>query len=185
MKDDHRFILIFSHSIITTAQSEELRSGVALRRDYEVPVHRKVGATRLTALPRSSGPEEWQWSVSKGHRRPSTAMSRALLKLEWRHSSPDRKIGLLYEEEAAMRKNAKRSDGRKVEGQGQLWLRLPGLVREALYDTVIGTGLACVNEVLEAERARFCGARYQHQADRQALRAGTVASSLEFTRSAR
>jgi len=57
-------------------------------------------------------------------------------------------------------------------------LRLPGLVREALYDTVIGTGLACVNEVLEAERVRFCGVRYQHQAQRQALRAGTVASSL-------
>jgi putative transposase len=47
-----------------------------------------------------------------------------------------------------------------------------------LYDTVIGTGLACVNEVLEAERVRFCGVRYQHQAQRQALRAGTVASSL-------
>ena len=77
-----------------------------------------------------------------------------------------------------MRKNAKGSDGRKVGEQGQLWLRLPGLVREALYDTVIGTGLACVNEVLEAERARFCGVRYQHQAQRQALRAGTVGSSL-------
>jgi transposase-like protein len=38
--------------------------------------------------------------------------------------------------------------------------------------------LACVNEVLEAERVRFCGVRYQHQAQRQALRAGTVASSL-------
>jgi putative transposase len=77
-----------------------------------------------------------------------------------------------------MSKNAKGSDGRKVGEQGQLWLRLPGLVREALYDTVIGTGLACVNEVLEAERVRFCGVRYQHQAQRQALRAGTVASSL-------
>jgi putative transposase len=87
-------------------------------------------------------------------------------------------IGLLYEEEAAMSKNAKGRDGRKADEQGQLWLRLPGLVREALYDTVIGTGLACVNEVLEAERARFCGTRYQHQTQRQALRAGTVASSL-------
>ena len=77
-----------------------------------------------------------------------------------------------------MRKNAKGSDRRKAGEQGQLWLRLPGLVREALYDTVIGTGLACVNEVLEAERVRFCGVRYQHQAQRQALRAGTVASSL-------
>lgn len=87
-------------------------------------------------------------------------------------------IGLLYEEEAAMKKNANGSDGRKAGEPGQLWLRLPGLVREALYDTVIGTGLACVSEVLEAERARLCGTRYQHQTQRQALRAGTVASSL-------
>jgi hypothetical protein len=89
-----------------------------------------------------------------------------VLKLEWRHSSPDRKIGLLYEEEAAMKRNAKRRDERKVGEQGQLWLRLPGLVREASYDTLIGMGLACVNEVLEAERVGFCGARYQHQAQR-------------------
>ena len=40
------------------------------------------------------------------------------------------------------------------------------------------TGLACVDEVLEAERAALCGARYAHQAERQALRAGHVASSL-------
>ena len=38
-----------------------------------------------------------------------------------------------------MRKNAKQSDGREAGERGQLWLRLPGLVREALYDTVIGT----------------------------------------------
>jgi hypothetical protein len=29
--------------------------------------------------------------------------------------------------------------------------------------------------VLEAERSRLCGARYQHQPERQALRAGHVA----------
>jgi hypothetical protein len=40
------------------------------------------------------------------------------------------------------------------------------------------TGLACVDEVLEAERAALCGARYAHQAERQALRAGHVPSSL-------
>lgn len=77
-----------------------------------------------------------------------------------------------------MRKNAKSEGLRKAGGQGQLWLHLPGLVREALYETVIGAGLACVDEVLEAERSRLCGARYQHQPERQALRAGHVASSL-------
>src|SRR5271170_7423331 len=77
-----------------------------------------------------------------------------------------------------MSKSAKSTDGRKAESTGQLWLRLPGLVREALYETVIGAGLACVDEVLEAERVNLCGERYQHLADRQAQRAGHVASSL-------
>ena len=45
------------------------------------------------------------------------------------------------EEEAAMSKSAKSTEGRKVASAGRLWLRLPGLVREALYETVIGAGL--------------------------------------------
>ena len=77
-----------------------------------------------------------------------------------------------------MSKSAKSEGRRKAADRGQLWLRLPGLVREALYETVIGAGLACVDEVLEAERVALCGARYEHLADRQALRAGHVASSL-------
>ncbi|HEY6291804.1 MAG TPA: IS256 family transposase [Terriglobia bacterium] len=76
-----------------------------------------------------------------------------------------------------MRKSAQGEGGRKA-APGQLWLHLPGMVREALYDTVIGAGLACVDEVLEKERVALCGARYEHLADRQALRAGHVASSL-------
>ena len=43
---------------------------------------------------------------------------------------------------------------------------------------MIGVGLACVDEALEAERAALCGARYVHRADRQALRAAHLASSL-------
>lgn len=77
-----------------------------------------------------------------------------------------------------MTKGAKGKDGKKAAGPGQLWLHLPGMVREALYDTVIGAGLACVDEALEAERVALCGERYTHLADRQALRAGHVASSL-------
>src|SRR5216683_4314824 len=77
-----------------------------------------------------------------------------------------------------MNKSAKRKGGRKAAGVGQLWLRLPGLVRDALYDTVIGAGLACVDEVLEMERVALCGERYARLAERQALRAGHVASSL-------
>ena len=76
-----------------------------------------------------------------------------------------------------MNESAKSKDRRKA-ARGQLWLHLPGMVREALYDTVIGSGLACVDEVLETERVALCGERYEHLADRQALRAGHVASSL-------
>src|SRR3984893_19602139 len=76
-----------------------------------------------------------------------------------------------------MNKSAKGEGGRKA-ARGQLWLHLPGMVREALYDTVIGAGLACVDEVLEMERVALCGERYERLADRQALRAGHVASSL-------
>jgi len=86
-------------------------------------------------------------------------------------------IGLL-DEEAAVVKNGKSKPIREGAGPGQLWLQLPGLVREALYETVIAAGLACVDEVLEVERSGLCGARYQHVAERQALRAGHVASSL-------
>jgi len=50
-----------------------------------------------------------------------------------------------------MSKSAESTEGRKAASAGQLWLRLPGMVGEALYETVIGAGLACVNEVLEAE----------------------------------
>jgi hypothetical protein len=77
-----------------------------------------------------------------------------------------------------MNKSAKRTDGKKADGGGQLWLRLSAMVRAALYDTVMVTGLACVDEVLEAERAALCGTRYAHQAEHQALRAGHVPSSL-------
>src|SRR6202795_1860214 len=76
-----------------------------------------------------------------------------------------------------MKKSAKGKDGRNA-ARGQRWLQLSGMVQEALYDTVIGAGLACVDEVLEMERVALCGERYEHLADRQALRAGHVASSL-------
>jgi hypothetical protein len=77
-----------------------------------------------------------------------------------------------------MSKSAKSIEGRTAASTGQLWLRLPGLVREALYETVIGAGLACVDEVLETERVALCGERYAHLVDREASRAGHVASSL-------
>ena len=52
------------------------------------------------------------------------------------------------------------------------------MAREALWDTVVFSGLAFVENELEAERAVLCGPRYAHSAERQALRSGHVPSSL-------
>ncbi len=49
-----------------------------------------------------------------------------------------------------MKKSAQGEAGRKAAA-GQLWLHLPGMVRKALYEAVIGAGLACEDEVLERE----------------------------------
>ena len=53
-------------------------------------------------------------------------------------------------------------------------MRLPlrGLASAVLWDTVVISGLALVEEELEEERARVCGPRYVHQPERRALRGG-------------
>lgn len=78
-----------------------------------------------------------------------------------------------------MSQDAKRGAGKQRGGgeeQGTLPLR--ELVREALYETVLWSGLGYVSEVLEAERAEVCGPRYRHDGDRTAYRAGHGESSL-------
>lgn len=57
-------------------------------------------------------------------------------------------------------------------------LQLRELVREALLDTVVVSGLEYVGEVLGEELTELCGLRYRHDAERHALRAGSVTSSL-------
>src|SRR6266478_4879741 len=89
-------------------------------------------------------------------------------------------IGLEKEEEAAVNKNGK-SRGREQSAQKQLILPLRGLARAALWDTVVISGLAFVEEEMEAERAALCGPRYAHLAERQAQRSGHVPSSLVFS----
>ena len=76
-----------------------------------------------------------------------------------------------------MNKNGKRR-GREQSAQKQLMLPLRGLARAALWDTVVISGLAFVEEEMEAERAALCGPRYAHLAERQAQRSGHVPSSL-------
>ena len=67
-----------------------------------------------------------------------------------------------------------KSDRRRAQEQSR-WaqLRLPfrELVREVLFDTVVVSGLEYVAELLEEERTALCGPRYQHDPQRQALRA--------------
>ena len=78
-----------------------------------------------------------------------------------------------------MKKDARRSAGKQNGGDARqgLW-PLEEFVREALYETVLMSGLAYVSEVLEAEREAVCGPRYRHDGDRAAYRAGHSESSL-------
>jgi hypothetical protein len=50
-------------------------------------------------------------------------------------------------------------------------LPLREFAREALWDTVVLSGLAFVEEELEAERTALCGPRYAHVAGRRSVRA--------------
>lgn len=81
-----------------------------------------------------------------------------------------------------MKKNDRKRPGQqRAKGQGpesQRKLALGTFIRETLYETVLVAGLECVREVLEAERAEVCGARYRHAEERSAYRAGHVPSSL-------
>ena len=67
--------------------------------------------------------------------------------------------------------------GSKPDGSSSI-CRSGKFAREALWYTVVLSGLAFVEEELEAERAALCGARYAHLAGRAATRAGHVTSSL-------
>ena len=83
---------------------------------------------------------------------------------------------MVLEEEAAVRKTGKS----RIEEQerSQRYLALKEFAREALWETVILSGLAYAQEALEAERSAICGERYARMADRVAMRSGHGASSL-------
>ena len=77
-----------------------------------------------------------------------------------------------------MRKSDRRAGRGQNDQQQQLRLPLRELVREALLDTVVISGLEYVGEVLEEERTELCGLRYRHDPERRASRAGSMPSSL-------
>lgn len=74
-----------------------------------------------------------------------------------------------------------RADRRRAKRQAQreqLALPIGMLVQEALFDTVVLSGLASVQEILEREREALCGPRYRHNRRRRARRGGHFESSL-------
>jgi putative transposase len=77
-----------------------------------------------------------------------------------------------------MDKTGKRRSWEQRELRQQLGLPLRGLAYDALWDAVVVSGFAFVEEKLEAERAALCGPRYAHLPERQAVRSGHVSSSL-------
>jgi putative transposase len=74
---------------------------------------------------------------------------------------------------------------KKAESQGgaraQMLIPLLGVlatVKGALLDLVIGSGLEVLQLLLEQDRELLCGARYHHDADRKASRAGYAPGEL-------
>src|SRR5512133_2912225 len=66
---------------------------------------------------------------------------------------------------------------KKVESQEVAQVLLPILgilatVKGALYELVVSSGMGVLLAVLEQEREKLCGVRYQHDAGRAASRAG-------------
>ena len=76
-----------------------------------------------------------------------------------------------------MRKTGKKPE-KEQSANRQFRFPFEGLAREALWDTVLLSGLGFVQEELERERTALCGERYTHQERRQAGRVGHVPSSL-------
>jgi hypothetical protein len=48
--------------------------------------------------------------------------------------------------------------------------------RAELMELAVNSGMKVLHTILEEDRTAICGPRYQHQADRTALRPGTVSS---------
>jgi putative transposase len=72
---------------------------------------------------------------------------------------------------------------KKGESQGpaQMLLPLLGLlatVKGALFELVVGSGFGVLQALLEQERERLCGARYRHDPERKASRAGYAPGEL-------
>jgi putative transposase len=69
----------------------------------------------------------------------------------------------------------------QVDSPAQRHLPLVDLLvdmRAELMELAVSSGLKVLSTMLEEDRTAVCGPRYQHQAERQAMRAGTVPSEV-------
>jgi hypothetical protein len=77
-----------------------------------------------------------------------------------------------------MKKTAKEAPRNQESIWAQLLLPLAALVRGDLLALVHQLGLQAVAAMLESERTKLCGARYRHDPDREATRAGAARGEL-------
>lgn len=63
---------------------------------------------------------------------------------------------------------------------GQLALAAMFAARESLYETVVHAGIGVLAAMLEEDRTRLCGPRYEHDRDRRATRGGHAEGELPF-----
>jgi putative transposase len=75
-------------------------------------------------------------------------------------------------------RNKDRSQG--MPQIGQLALAAMCAARETLYETVVNAGMGVLAAMLEEDRTRLCGPRYQHDRGRRAMRTGSTAGELAF-----
>jgi hypothetical protein len=84
-------------------------------------------------------------------------------------------IAVLSRKEPPMKpiqKNAMVGQGARVQ------LVLPEILRKTVLDTVLEAGLEALRGMLEDERSKLCGPRYEHDAERSAWRAGYAQGEL-------
>jgi putative transposase len=80
-----------------------------------------------------------------------------------------------------MKDTARKKDGRQESPNiGQLALAAMFDARATLYETVIHAGMGVLAGMLEDDRTRLCGPRYEHDRDRRATRAGHTEGELAF-----
>lgn len=77
-----------------------------------------------------------------------------------------------------MKKITKKSDVR--QGVQQLVLDIPEIVGRELHELVVGAGMSVLAKMLEAEREKLCGPRYEHSTARSASRAGHAPGELSM-----